>query len=63
MGHEADIDGGAAWKRNHREEQRHGACLSIHGWSKCMVRKSIWSISYDRFGIGRIKDRIQTALR
>lgn len=55
--YEADINGGAVWKRNHHEEQRHGACSNIPGWLRCAARKSIWSISCDKFGTGRIKDR------
>lgn len=53
---EADINGGAAWKKSHHEEQHHGACSSIPGWSRCMPRRSIWSISCDKFGTGRIED-------
>ena len=49
-------NGGAAWRRNHYGEQRRGACSNIPGWWRCTARKSTWSISCDKYGIGRTKN-------
>ena len=45
----------AAWRRSRQGGLRRGGCWSIPGWWRCTARKSTWSISCGRSGIGRIE--------